>query len=213
MLQETSRKDPASVPRMATATMTASGRRYRGLSAEERRADQRERLVRRDQRVLATRLPPNVGRRHRAQRTPAAPRSTRSSTTAKPRCTARCKRRCAGSSRRCKRISAQPHPARASSKPASPRFVGYLVSDPAAARILLLEGIGTSPEVNALRARVRSQVASTVFEIWATYDPEAAASPQATRSRSACSACCSSRCCIWSRATASTRRRRTFPRS
>ena len=30
-------------------------------------------------------------------------------------------------------------------------FVGYLVSDPAAARILLLEGIGTSPEVNALR--------------------------------------------------------------
>src|SRR3954447_4103116 len=31
---------------MSTATMTASGRRYRGLSAEERRADQRERLVR-----------------------------------------------------------------------------------------------------------------------------------------------------------------------
>ena len=31
---------------MPTATISASGRRYRGLSAEERRADQRERLVR-----------------------------------------------------------------------------------------------------------------------------------------------------------------------
>jgi hypothetical protein len=53
------------------------------------------------------------------------------------------------------------------------------VSDPAAAKILLLEGIGTSPEVNALRARVRSQVANTVVEIWEAYDSEAAASPQA----------------------------------
>ena len=31
---------------MPTATISASGRRYRGLSAEERKADQRERLVR-----------------------------------------------------------------------------------------------------------------------------------------------------------------------
>src|SRR6476646_809698 len=31
---------------MPTATISATGRRYRGLSAEERRADQRERLVR-----------------------------------------------------------------------------------------------------------------------------------------------------------------------
>ena len=58
-------------------------------------------------------------------------------------------------------------------------FVDYLVSDPAAARILLLEGIGTSPEVNALRARVRSQVADIVVEIWVAYDPVAAATPQA----------------------------------
>ena len=59
-------------------------------------------------------------------------------------------------------------------------FVDYLVSDPAAARILLLEGIGTSPEVNALRARVRSQVATAVRDIWTAYDPEAASAPQAT---------------------------------
>ena len=46
MLHGTCRKDPASVTRMPTATMSATGRRYRGLSAEERRADQRARLVR-----------------------------------------------------------------------------------------------------------------------------------------------------------------------
>ena len=46
LLPETCRKDPASLPRMPTATISASGRRYRGLSAEERKADQRERLVR-----------------------------------------------------------------------------------------------------------------------------------------------------------------------
>jgi len=34
--------------------------------------------------------------------------------------------------------------------------------------------------VNALRARVRSQVATVVRDIWAEYDPEAASSPQAT---------------------------------
>ena len=40
------RSNPANVPRMPTATISATGRRYRGLSAEERRADQRRRLVR-----------------------------------------------------------------------------------------------------------------------------------------------------------------------
>ena len=44
---------------------------------------------------------------------------------------------------------------------------------------MLLEGIGTSPEVNDLRARVRSQVATQVRDICAEYNPEAAASPQA----------------------------------
>ena len=59
-------------------------------------------------------------------------------------------------------------------------FVRFLVSDPAAARILLLEGIGTSPEVNALRARVRCQVATQVCGIWADYDSQAAQSPQSS---------------------------------
>lgn len=56
-------------------------------------------------------------------------------------------------------------------------FVNYLVSDQAAARILLLEGIGTSPEVNELRARVRCQVAEHVREI--RHDHNEPASPQA----------------------------------
>ena len=59
-------------------------------------------------------------------------------------------------------------------------FVHYLVSDPAAAKILLLEGIGTSPEVNELRARVRVQVATQVCDIWSEWNPEAANSPQAS---------------------------------
>src|SRR5262249_19546637 len=59
-------------------------------------------------------------------------------------------------------------------------FVGYLLSDPAAARILLLEGIRTAAGVNELRARVRCQVATQVRDIWAEYDPDAAAAPQAS---------------------------------
>ncbi len=59
-------------------------------------------------------------------------------------------------------------------------FVQYLVSDPAAAKILLLEGIGTSPEVNEYRANVRRQVAAQVRDIWGEWDPEAAGSPQAS---------------------------------
>src|SRR6202163_1644863 len=46
LVPETCGKDPASLPRIPPATISVSGRRYRGLSAEERKADQRARLVR-----------------------------------------------------------------------------------------------------------------------------------------------------------------------
>ena len=59
-------------------------------------------------------------------------------------------------------------------------FVNYLVSDPAAARILLLEGIGTSPEVNELRARVRSRSRRNVRDIWADSTRKRRRSPQAS---------------------------------
>ena len=59
-------------------------------------------------------------------------------------------------------------------------YVEFLVNDPAAARILLLESIGISPEVNAYRSHIRREVSRIVRDIWAEYDPEAAASPHAS---------------------------------
>jgi AcrR family transcriptional regulator len=58
-------------------------------------------------------------------------------------------------------------------------YVECLVSDPAAARIILLEGVGTSPEVNALRSRIRREIADLLRDLWAEYDPEAANGPYA----------------------------------
>jgi AcrR family transcriptional regulator len=58
-------------------------------------------------------------------------------------------------------------------------YVAHLVADPAAATIALLEGIGTSPEVNALRSRVRRELADLIRDMWAEYDPDAAAAPEA----------------------------------
>src|SRR5262245_30828469 len=59
-------------------------------------------------------------------------------------------------------------------------YVDSLLADPAAARIVLLEGVGTSREVNALRSRARREVADLVLEVWAMYNPEAANAQYAT---------------------------------
>jgi AcrR family transcriptional regulator len=59
-------------------------------------------------------------------------------------------------------------------------YVQFLVNDPAAAKILLLESIGTSPEVNEYRSHIRCEVSRIVRDIWAEYNPEAAASPHAS---------------------------------
>jgi AcrR family transcriptional regulator len=58
-------------------------------------------------------------------------------------------------------------------------YVECLVADPAAARVILLEGVGTSPEVNALRSRIRRELAELIRSLWARTDAEAAANPQA----------------------------------
>jgi hypothetical protein len=59
-------------------------------------------------------------------------------------------------------------------------YVNWLVADPPAARIILLEGVGTSPEVNALRSRIRREIADLIRDLWAEYDPEMARSPHAS---------------------------------
>ena len=58
-------------------------------------------------------------------------------------------------------------------------YVDCLVADPAAARIILLEGVGTSPEVNALRSRIRREIADLIRDLWSEYDAEAANGPHA----------------------------------
>jgi AcrR family transcriptional regulator len=160
--------------------MTETGRRYRGLSAEERRADQRERLVRAAINEFASRgyhrtSVEDIVRSAHTSRTAfyaffenreAAMYAALQAALRGLLDSVRNGMRAAGPDTRLIEVGVT-------------AFVGYLVSDPAAARILLLEGIGTSPEVNDLRARVRSQVATQVRDIWAEYNPEAAASPQA----------------------------------
>jgi len=166
---------------MATTTITASGRRYRGLSPEERRADQRERLVRAAMNEFSSRgyhrtsVEDIVRSAHTSRTAFYAFFDNREAAMygalqASLRGLLSCVRnnlRAAGPDKSLIEVGVT-------------AFVHYLVSDPAAARILLLEGIGTSPDVNELRARVRRQVAAQVCEIWAEYDPKAASAPQAS---------------------------------
>jgi AcrR family transcriptional regulator len=58
-------------------------------------------------------------------------------------------------------------------------YVESLLADPPAARIVLLEGVGTSREVNALRSRARREVADLILEVWLQNDPDAANTPYA----------------------------------
>ena len=161
--------------------MTASGRRYRGLSAEERRADQRERLVRAAINEFAARG------YHRTSVEDIV-RSAHTSRTAfyaffdnrEAAMYAALQASLRGLLDNVRANLAVADAEKSLIETGVTAFVGYLVSDPAAARILLLEGIGTSPEVNALRARVRTQVSTAVRDIWVEYDPEAASAPQAT---------------------------------
>jgi AcrR family transcriptional regulator len=161
--------------------MTASGRRYRGLSAEERKADQRERLVRAAINEFSKRG------YHRTSVEDIV-RSAHTSRTAfyaffdnrEAAMYAALQASLRGLLDAVRTNLEAAGPEKSLIETGVTAFVGYLVSDPAAARILLLEGIGTSPEVNALRARVRRQVSTAVRDIWADYDPEAASSPQAT---------------------------------
>jgi AcrR family transcriptional regulator len=166
---------------MPTATITASGRRYRGLSAEERRADQRDRLVRAAINEFSARgyhrtSVEDIVRSAHTSRTAfyaffdnreAAMYAALQASLRGLLDSVRKDLRNVGSGKSLLEVGVS-------------AFVGYLVSDPAAARILLLEGIGTSPEVNALRARVRCQVATQVREIWADFDSTAASAPQAS---------------------------------
>jgi AcrR family transcriptional regulator len=166
---------------MVTATEPSVGRRYRGLSAEERRVDQRERLTRAAINEFSC-------RGYHSTSVEDIVRSARTSRTAfyaffenreaamygalqasLHALLAAVRKRMAEVDRNSSLIEV-----------GVTAYVDFLVNDPAAARILLLESIGTSPEVNEYRSHIRREVSRVVRDIWAEYDPEAAASPHAS---------------------------------
>jgi AcrR family transcriptional regulator len=157
-----------------------AGRRYRGLSAEERRADQRRRLVRAAIDEFAAR-----GYHHTSVED--IVRSARTSRTAFYAFFDNREDAMYGALQTCLRTlldnvrcKLEQAPAGANLTDVGVRaYVDCLVADPAAARIILLEGVGTSPEVNALRSRIRRELADLIRELWACTDAPAATSPQA----------------------------------
>jgi AcrR family transcriptional regulator len=160
---------------------TSAGRRYRGLSAEERRVDQRERLTRAAINEFSCRG------YHRTSVEDIV-RSARTSRTAFYAFFENREAAMYGA------LQASLHALLGAVRKGLAQadgessliavgvaaYVEFLVTDPAAARILLLESIGTSPEVNAYRSHIRLEVSREVRDIWAQYDPEAAASPHAS---------------------------------
>jgi AcrR family transcriptional regulator len=157
-----------------------TGRRYRGLSAEERRADQRRRLVRAAIDEFAAR-----GYHHTSVED--IVRSARTSRTAFYAFFDNREDAMYGALQTCLRNLLDTMRSELANAPAGASltevgvraYVDCLVTDPAAARIILLEGVGTSPEVNALRSRIRREIADLIREMWALTDTAAAASPQA----------------------------------
>jgi AcrR family transcriptional regulator len=156
-----------------------AGRRYRGQSPEERRADQRRRLVRAAIDEFASRgyhrtSVEDIVRRARTSRTAfyaffdnredamygALQTSLRALLD------------------EVRRAIFEAEPDDDLLAVAIRAYVDHLVADPAAAAIVLLEGVGTSPEVNALRSRLRRELADLIHDMWSEHDPRAAAAPQ-----------------------------------
>ena len=162
------------------AKPTSSGRRYRGLSADERRADQRRRLVRAAIEEFAAR-----GYHHTSVED--IVRSARTSRTAFYAFFDNREDAMYGALQtslrhlldtvRSRLIHAGP--GENVIEVGIRAYVDCLVADPASARIILLEGVGTSPEVNALRSRTRREIADLLRDLWREHDPEAAASAHA----------------------------------
>jgi len=160
--------------------LAAGGRRYRGLSAEERRADQRRRLVRAAIEEFAAR-----GYHHTSVED--IVRSARTSRTAFYAFFDNREDAMYGALQTCLRALLDNMRAEIEHAPvgtsvsevAVRAYVECLVADPAAARIILLEGVGTSPEVNALRSRIRRELADVIRDLWSRTDAQAAVSPQA----------------------------------
>ena len=156
------------------------GRRYRGQSAEERRADQRRRLVR-------AAIDEFAARGYHRTSVEDIVREARTSRTAfyaffdnredAMYGALQTSLRALLDDVRCAILTAGPDDDLLDVAIGS--YVRHLVADPAAATVVLLEGVGTSPEVTALRSRTRRELADLIRDMWAEYDPVTAAAPQA----------------------------------
>ena len=162
------------------AAAPGSGRRYRGLSPEERRADQRRRLVR-------AAIDEFAARGYHRTSVEDIVRSARTSRTAFYAFFDNREDAMYGALQTCLRKLLDEVRGKLLTAPPGDNitevgiraYVNALVADPAAARVILLEGVGTSPEVNALRSRIRREVADLIRDLWAEYESEAANSPHA----------------------------------
>jgi AcrR family transcriptional regulator len=158
------------------------GRRYRGLSADERRVDQRQRVVRASIDEFATRGYHNTSVEDIV-------RTARSSRTVfymffDDRADAMY-----AAVHSC--LHALLNTIRTSLRAATPRdntieivvrsLIGFLVADEAAARIVLLEAAGTSDQVNALRSRMRLELADILFCLRSTENNDCLPSDDAIR--------------------------------
>jgi AcrR family transcriptional regulator len=156
------------------------GRRYRGLSAEERRADQRRRLVR-------AAIDEFAARGYHRTSVEDIVRSARTSRTAfyaffdnrEDAMYGALQTSLRGLLDHVRDALYNADPERNITEVGIDAYVSWLVADPPAARIILLEGVGTSPEVNALRSRIRREIADLIRDLWADYDPIAANGPHA----------------------------------
>jgi AcrR family transcriptional regulator len=163
-----------------SVVLPAGGRRYRGLSADERRADQRRRLVRAAIEEFATR-----GYHHTSVED--IVRSARTSRTAFYTFFDNREDAMYGALQTCLRSLLdtvrtkleRPAPGQKMTEVGVRAYIDFLVADPAAARVILLEGVGTSPEVNALRSRIRRELAELIRGLWSRTNADAANGPQA----------------------------------
>src|SRR4051812_19229483 len=145
-----------------------AGRRYRGLSAEERRTDQRRRLVR-------AAIEEFAARGYHRTSVEDIVRSARTSRTAFYAFFDNREDAMYGALQtslrtlldRVRNALMNADPERNITEVGVEAYVNCLVEDPAAARIVLLEGVGTSPEVNALRSRIRREIADLIRDLWA----------------------------------------------
>jgi AcrR family transcriptional regulator len=164
----------------ASSSDKPSGRRYRGLSAEERRTDQRRRLVR-------AAIEEFAARGYHRTSVEDIVRSAHTSRTAFYAFFDNREDAMYGALQTSLRHLLDTVRDALLSAPAGSdliyigisTYVDVLVADPPAARIMLLEGVGTSPEVNALRSRIRRELADLIRDLWADYEPERANGPHA----------------------------------